>query len=53
MEHLGRLDIASMAGLNFDSSVFTLKFELSISFGSRAAYELARASSLLLDLLKN
>jgi hypothetical protein len=46
MEHLGKFSIASMADSTLITRFSMLKLELSNSFGSRVACELARASSL-------
>jgi hypothetical protein len=47
MEHLGKFSIASMADSTLITRFSMLKLELSNSFGSRVAFELARASSLI------
>jgi hypothetical protein len=46
MEHLGKFSVASMADSTLITRFSMLKLELSNSFGSRVACELARASSL-------
>jgi hypothetical protein len=40
MEHIGKFSIASMAQLNFDSSVFCIKIRTFTSFDTRVACEL-------------